>query len=174
MYIDSIRHTEGEGMRHASGFHQHQTIEEHFSFLDKNKYVTLSAFLENHYREVLISIQTLTAELAVLRDALILTDSDFTQFHFNKKLYLDSLKEPPQKNFFRSNMLNSYINWQGDTHIEIQLKIEKHWAISGETYKQYKPQASQHPYHTALDELEHLVIMQLFELSKLSLSGIDV
>lgn len=56
MYIPDTGHTEGEGCehifsssnelacstRHASPFHWHQTIEEHFSFWDTDKYATLS------------------------------------------------------------------------------------------------------------------------------------
>lgn len=56
MYISGTGHTEGEEcehifsssnklawtMRHASRFHQHQSIEEHFSFWDADKYAALS------------------------------------------------------------------------------------------------------------------------------------
>lgn len=56
MYIDGTGHMEGEGCehvfassnelarstRHASAFHRHQTIEEHFAFWDDDKYAALS------------------------------------------------------------------------------------------------------------------------------------
>jgi hypothetical protein len=56
MYINGTGHTEGEGCehifslsnelarstRHASSFHRHQSIEEHFSFWDADKYAVLS------------------------------------------------------------------------------------------------------------------------------------
>jgi hypothetical protein len=56
MYINGTGHTEGEGCehvfsasnelarstRHASAFHRHQTIEEHFAFWDADKYAALS------------------------------------------------------------------------------------------------------------------------------------
>jgi len=59
MYIDGTGHTEGEGCehvfsasnelargtRHASAFHRHQTIEEHFAFWDADKYAALSMIL---------------------------------------------------------------------------------------------------------------------------------
>ncbi|KAG1744784.1 hypothetical protein EDB19DRAFT_1826928 [Suillus lakei] len=198
------------------------TIEEHFSFWDEDKYAALSTFLRNHYQEGLTSIQTLTAELAVLRDALGLTDSDFTRFHSNERAYLDSLKEPPPKELLQiqyvellRELAKRRAEWQlareaanqalmtiaaGDlshilaaltqarirvdsaytklqnaeaftAHIEIQLQIEERWVVGGEAYNQYKQQASQRQYRAALDELEHLVVMRLFELSKLSLSG---
>lgn len=56
-------------------------------------------------------------------------------------------------------------------HIEIQLSIEARWEIGDENYKRFKEEASLGKYRAALDELERLVIMRLFELSKLSLSG---
>jgi hypothetical protein len=43
-------------------------------------------------------------------------------------------------------------------HIKIQLEIEEHWVIGGDAYNQYSQQTSQHQYHTALDNLEHLVV----------------
>ncbi|KAG2364997.1 hypothetical protein BDR07DRAFT_1449949 [Suillus spraguei] len=101
MYIDGTGHTEGEGCehvfassnelaqstRHTSTFHRHQTIEEHFAFWDDDKYAALT----------LTSIETLTAELSILKDTLGLTDADFIQFHSQERLYLDNLKELPLK-----------------------------------------------------------------------------
>jgi hypothetical protein len=57
LYIPGTGHSEGEGCehifsasnelarstRHASPFHQHQSIEEHFTFWDKDKYAAISS-----------------------------------------------------------------------------------------------------------------------------------
>ncbi|KIK35799.1 hypothetical protein CY34DRAFT_95461, partial [Suillus luteus UH-Slu-Lm8-n1] len=56
-------------------------------------------------------------------------------------------------------------------HIEGRLRIEERWTIGGDEYNKYREEASLQKYRTALDELEHLVVMRLFELSKLSLSS---
>jgi hypothetical protein len=56
-------------------------------------------------------------------------------------------------------------------HMELQLQIEERWAIGSEQYMRYKQEASMGKYRAALDELERLVVMRLFELSKMSLSG---
>ncbi|KAG1763277.1 hypothetical protein EV702DRAFT_982927 [Suillus placidus] len=56
-------------------------------------------------------------------------------------------------------------------HIETQLAVDQWWEIGGPEYQCFKEEASLGKYHTALDELEHLMVMRLFELSKLSLSG---
>lgn len=124
MYISGTGHTEGEGcehiflssnklarsMRHASPFHRHQSIEEHFSFWDADKYTALSKqflslaprswnfignFLFNHYQEAVHGIWTLQAKLSIIKRELNLDDTDFVKFYNEEKLYLDRLKEPP-------------------------------------------------------------------------------
>lgn len=56
-------------------------------------------------------------------------------------------------------------------HLEVQLGIDKRWEIGSKHYVWFREEALLLKYHSALDELEHLVVMRLFELSKLSLSG---
>ncbi|KAG2152785.1 hypothetical protein DEU56DRAFT_868810 [Suillus clintonianus] len=209
MYIPGIGHTEGEGCehvfsssnelarstRHATPFHRRQTIEEHFSFWDADKYAALSTFLWNHYREGLKSIQTLTAELTAIKAELFLTDEDFPRFLDEERNYLDRLKLPPIWDQLciryvevldelaerralaqaRIRVDSSYIKLQNAeglvAHIEAQLAVDQRWEIGGLEYQRFKEEASMGKYRTALDELERLVVMRLFELSKLSLSG---
>lgn len=52
-------------------------------------------FIWNHYCEVLNTIQMLTAELAVIKAELSLTDDDLVQFLKDEHDYLDGLKLPP-------------------------------------------------------------------------------
>ena len=56
-------------------------------------------------------------------------------------------------------------------HLQGQLGLELHWEIGGEEYNQYKEEAGLGKYHKALGELEQLVVMHLFKLSKLAMSG---
>ncbi|KAG2130279.1 uncharacterized protein EDB93DRAFT_1060642, partial [Suillus bovinus] len=56
-------------------------------------------------------------------------------------------------------------------HMEIQRHVEERWAVGCPKYMQYKEEATLGKYHTVLNELKHLVVMRLFELSKLPLSG---
>ncbi|KAG1727456.1 uncharacterized protein EDB91DRAFT_1239525 [Suillus paluster] len=185
MYISRTGHTEGEGCehifsplneltwstRHASPFHWHQSIEEHFNFWDANKYATLSKFLFNHYQEAIHVIQTLQAKLSIIKRKLNLDDADFVKFYDEEKLYLDHLKEPP----IRDCLCIQYVEVQNAealvAHMEIQLRIEERWVIGGPKYIQFKEEATLGKYRMALNELECLVVMRLFELSKLSLSG---
>ncbi|KAG1882852.1 uncharacterized protein F5891DRAFT_972800, partial [Suillus fuscotomentosus] len=88
--------------RHATVFHHHQTIEEHFAFWDVDKYVSLITnfyVLRQFLMESLLksSIHTLMAELSALKVNLGLTDANFIQFHSEEQLYLDNLKALPPK-----------------------------------------------------------------------------
>ncbi|KAG1773750.1 hypothetical protein EV702DRAFT_1200889 [Suillus placidus] len=56
-------------------------------------------------------------------------------------------------------------------HVEHQLAVEGWWEIGGDEYNRFKMEACLGKYCTALDDLECLIVMRLFELSKLSLSG---
>ncbi|KAJ8579485.1 hypothetical protein M405DRAFT_870224 [Rhizopogon salebrosus TDB-379] len=57
------------------------------------------------------------------------------------------------------------------SHLEIQLGVDKRWELGSEPYNHFRQEALLLNYRTALDELERLVVMRLFEWSKLSLSG---
>ncbi|KAG1774225.1 hypothetical protein EV702DRAFT_1180815 [Suillus placidus] len=234
VYIPGTGHSEGEGCehvfsasnalargtRHASKFHWHQTIEQHFAFWNNDKYAALSNFLWNHYREALKSVQILTAELTAIKD--------FPRYLEEEHAYLDSLKQLPARDQIciryvealdelaeRRLVLFCYINvsnlkilgpigtqhvkqpimpslasllaaWRRFikhspklashaealvAHVEIQLVVDARWEIGGPEYNQFKMEARLGKYRTALNELERLVVMRLFELSKLSLSG---
>lgn len=56
------------------------------------------------------------------------------------------------------------------SHLEVQLGIDKWWEIRSDQYNHFRQEASLLNYCMALDNLERLVVMHLFELSKLSLS----
>ncbi|KAG1765192.1 hypothetical protein EV702DRAFT_981674 [Suillus placidus] len=236
MYIPGTGHSEGEGCehifsasnalargtRHASKFHRHQNIEQHFAFWNDDKYAALSGFMWNHYREALKSIQMLTVELSAIKAELNITDDDFPQYLLQERAYLDSLKQPPARDKIsiryvevldelderrtewnsarklannalteiaagsleqinkalaqaRIRVDSSYAKLQHAevlvAHIESQLAVEARWEIGGNEYNQFKMEAHLGKYHTALDDLECLVVMRLFELSKVSLSG---
>ncbi|KAF8130815.1 hypothetical protein EV363DRAFT_221781 [Boletus edulis] len=234
MYIKGMGHSEGEGCehvfsasnelarstRHASRFHRHQAIEQHFAFWNADKYEALTRFIRNHYREATQTVRTLTAELAIVKEALKLTDDDFSRFIIEERAYLTSLKQHPQRDPLKVRytqaldeleerrhawnrareagngaldgiavgdynaitlalkqagarldlayaMLQNAEQMAG--HLQLQLGIESRWEIGGPEYTRYKAQGVLGEYHEALDELERLVVMRLFELSKLSM-----
>ncbi|KAG1778084.1 hypothetical protein EV702DRAFT_1179093 [Suillus placidus] len=82
---------------HPMYIHRHQVIEEHYTFWDTHKYVALSTFLWNHYREALKSVQMLTAELKAIKCELGLSDGDFPGFFAEDHIYLETLKHLPPR-----------------------------------------------------------------------------
>jgi hypothetical protein len=56
-------------------------------------------------------------------------------------------------------------------HIKTHLAVDARWEIGSREYNHFKEEVSLSKYRSALDDLERLVVMRLFELSKLSLSG---
>ncbi|KIK13833.1 hypothetical protein PISMIDRAFT_118100 [Pisolithus microcarpus 441] len=107
-YIQGTGHTEGEGCehifaasnelarstRHATLFHRHQAIEQHFAFWDANKYAALSKYLRVHFEEMVRAISTLASELDVIKKEYNLIDNDFVRFHADERSYLENLKQP--------------------------------------------------------------------------------
>jgi hypothetical protein len=55
--------------------------------------------------------------------------------------------------------------------IENNLNIQERWTISSPEYQKFHEENIRTDYQTALDELERLVVMRLFELTKMSMSG---
>ncbi|KAG2037623.1 hypothetical protein BDR03DRAFT_933872 [Suillus americanus] len=56
-------------------------------------------------------------------------------------------------------------------HCEVVLSVDQRWVIGGEEYNCFKDKVTLGKYCAALDELECLVVMRLFKLSKLTFSG---
>ncbi|KAF8128109.1 hypothetical protein EV363DRAFT_1265552 [Boletus edulis] len=57
------------------------------------------------------------------------------------------------------------------SHIQGQLSLAEPWTIGYEEYNLYKEEVRLSQYRKALGELEHLVVMRLFELTKALLTG---
>ena len=58
--------------------------------------------------------------------------------------------------------------------IETELDIQTRWTASNPKYQEFYQQTIRTSYSKALDELERLVVMRLFELAKMSTSGIGM
>ncbi|KAM6494952.1 hypothetical protein JOM56_009575 [Amanita muscaria] len=170
--------------RHATRFHRHQAIEEHFKFWDEDKYANLSQFLVNHYRAAPDAIKTLEAELYVLQNQLSVSPDDFTMYIEQEKSYLQGLEQPSPAvsrkiRYIQALNDQSQLVLQAKIQhaeeyvgtLEAELNIREHWTESTPEYKEFYQQNVLTQYSWALDELERLVVMRLFELAKMSLSG---
>jgi hypothetical protein len=56
--------------------------------------------------------------------------------------------------------------------LEVDLDVHQRWTASNPEYQEFYQQSVCTKYSSALDELERLVVMRLFELAKMSSSGI--
>ncbi|KDQ59627.1 hypothetical protein JAAARDRAFT_126899 [Jaapia argillacea MUCL 33604] len=84
--------------QHASKFHRHQAVEQHFSFLDEDKYVLMTLFFFNHYREALHIANNWPEQLQELQSRLNISEDDFAIFIQQEREYLQGLKkEPPEE-----------------------------------------------------------------------------
>ncbi|KAI6028158.1 hypothetical protein EDC04DRAFT_2869154 [Pisolithus marmoratus] len=177
MYIEGTGNMEGEG-----------SIEEHITFWNEDKYEALSTshFIQNHYQEAMESVHRLSSELTFLKAALNLTDDDFPQMEWSSacdgaNAALSGIVEGDFSTM--ANAINqahiwvklAYTKFQNmealAVHIQGQLGLELPWKVDGEEYNHYREEAMFGKYHKALGELEWLVVMHLFELSKLAMLG---
>ncbi|KAG1733403.1 uncharacterized protein EDB91DRAFT_1238616 [Suillus paluster] len=152
----------------------------------------ISNYLWDHYQEALKSVWLLTAELETIKAELHLSDDDFPGFFDQECIYLDNrlsihyvevldelVEQRAEWDFTHESGNNaltgvdagidsSYAKLQHAkglvAHCECVLSVDERWVIGGKEYNRFKEEVT-------LDELEHLVVMRLFELSKLSLSG---
>ncbi|KAI6015494.1 hypothetical protein BKA83DRAFT_4498752 [Pisolithus microcarpus] len=75
-------------IRHASEFHWKQFLDLHFNQWDADKYLELSRFLYNNYKQALCIIQTHPAELERFKRSKDLTDNNFESWHREELEYL--------------------------------------------------------------------------------------
>ncbi|KAI6015817.1 hypothetical protein PISMIDRAFT_18434 [Pisolithus microcarpus 441] len=75
-------------IHHASEFHWKQFLDLHFSQWDSDKYLELSRFLYNNYKQALCIIQTHSAELERFKHSKDISDNDFESWHQEELEYL--------------------------------------------------------------------------------------
>ncbi|KAF8331610.1 hypothetical protein F5887DRAFT_1063993 [Amanita rubescens] len=190
LYIKGTGLTEGEGCehifassndiarntRHGSRFHRQQAIEEHFKFWDQDKYALLSKFIVNHYREAADAIQILESELTLLKAHLGLSDEDFEKFYEQEKEYFRNVKSLGSPLSALKGQLDKAAAMTEATgniivNLEAKLGIKNRWTANHPDYQTYYEENVVTEYQRAVDELERLVVMRLFELTKMGASG---
>ncbi|KAF8481388.1 hypothetical protein JB92DRAFT_3085880 [Gautieria morchelliformis] len=83
-------------IRHASYFHYLQFIDLHFQQWDDDKYLELTNFMYNNYKQALSIINEYIPEVEAFKSAHGYTDEDFIYWHDEEFTYLsNSGKEPP-------------------------------------------------------------------------------
>ncbi|KAG2753193.1 hypothetical protein P692DRAFT_201706191, partial [Suillus brevipes Sb2] len=80
-------------IRHASYFHWLQFIDLHFQQWDSDRYLELSKFLYNNYKQALAIIDDLSPAVEELKLALKISDGDFERWNMEELEFLESLAE---------------------------------------------------------------------------------
>ncbi|KAG0695001.1 hypothetical protein DFH29DRAFT_985063 [Suillus ampliporus] len=80
-------------IRHASYFHWLQFIDLHFRQWDTDRYLELSKFLYNNYKQALTIIDDLTPAVEELKLALKITDADFERWNTEELEFLENVAE---------------------------------------------------------------------------------
>ncbi|KAI6137140.1 hypothetical protein F5141DRAFT_996148, partial [Pisolithus sp. B1] len=73
---------------HTLEFHWKQFLDLHFSQWDSDKYLELSWFLYNNYKQALHTVQTNMVELEQFKHSKDITDNDFESWHQEELEYL--------------------------------------------------------------------------------------
>ncbi|EPQ55524.1 hypothetical protein GLOTRDRAFT_75671 [Gloeophyllum trabeum ATCC 11539] len=89
------------GTRHASRFHRHQAIDEHFAFWNLDKYASMSTFLLNHYREAQHVIDNHPLEIKEIQRKLAISDDNCLAYIRQEREYLQGLKKEPPDDTLR-------------------------------------------------------------------------
>ncbi|KAG1853525.1 hypothetical protein F4604DRAFT_1686334 [Suillus subluteus] len=80
-------------VRHASYFHWLQFIDLHFQQWDSDRYLELSKFLYNNYKQALAIIDDLSPAVEELKLVLNISDGDFKRWNIEELEFLETLTE---------------------------------------------------------------------------------
>ncbi|EJC97540.1 uncharacterized protein FOMMEDRAFT_32484 [Fomitiporia mediterranea MF3/22] len=181
---------------HTSKFHCKQTILQHFTWWNSDKFTELSRFIMNNYRQALYNTESLTIELTRAKTELgIDSDNDFLKWHTEEEMYLKALKSgKPSKTeeleqqyvslLKRHSDAKAFYNAQltewvclspkdfraGNGHIG-KLHITDWWTPDSSDWKRVDKSLAKCLYDKAIDKLEGEVMARLFELAKMNQAG---
>ncbi|KAG0692355.1 hypothetical protein DFH29DRAFT_764479, partial [Suillus ampliporus] len=183
-------------IRNATEFHRHQALDEHFKFADEDKYATLSTFIYHNYMQALECIHSHEEFLQHFD----LTAQDFESDLAEERSYLEAASQRKsgdsiQVEYF--NRLDLHVIDNGFTNKDIAnvrrrrtttqnrmemkaqvvedfeacIGVEERWSLTHTERIKAQSLIANAQYHKAVDDVEHLVVMRLLELTKLQMSG---
>ncbi|KAI6145668.1 hypothetical protein EDD17DRAFT_1767881 [Pisolithus thermaeus] len=186
-------------IRHASEFHWKQFLDLHFSQWDSDKYLELSRFLYNNYKQALYIIQTHLAELERFKRSKDITDDDFESWHREELEYLKatygSVTQVPYLTYtpaeftstaglnesarqgtnainaeYASALRKYQLQLNVVANFERQHNITDRWTPLHREYINAREYTKHRAFIRAVEELEGLVVQRMFELSKANLA----
>ncbi|KAF8572998.1 hypothetical protein K439DRAFT_1564199, partial [Ramaria rubella] len=159
----------GRRTRYATRFHRQQILTLHFERWDKDKYQELSRFLYNNFCQAMKNLETLPDQLAAAK----------------QKTYLGGLKKEPEADVLRLEYLETLMKLhKADQALELlltlrtallqleqKLEIQITWTPDSPEWKEMQKYLQARTYRRTLNILEGLVVVRLFELTKVNQSG---
>ncbi|KAG2365334.1 hypothetical protein BDR07DRAFT_1449848 [Suillus spraguei] len=191
-HIFSLSNDLARSTWHATTFHRHQSIKQHLAFWDEDKYAALIKYIRTLTTELLVIQETLNLAdtdficfhaqeheyLDGLKQAPV---KDLLSIRY--VVVLDELAECQSewnqaREAANRSLVDIHVGSLSNMHLALnQARVRVDMAYSKlqntehECYNRFQEEALLLKYHSVLNELERLVVMCLFELSKLLLSG---
>ncbi|KAG2085421.1 hypothetical protein BD769DRAFT_1374346 [Suillus cothurnatus] len=187
-------------IRHASHFHYSQFLDLHFDQWDMDKYLELSRFIFNNYKQAVTLIDDFTKELDAYRLSFPDQAMDFETWVTEELAYLESIASEPARDALvvdyveALEKLNTYhvaasqstkqaqaarraverrlqIQINIVEDLETRLDIAERWTPGYSDYRETLEYSRRRKFIRAVEDLEGLVVQRLFELSKANLSS---
>ncbi|KAG5353297.1 hypothetical protein C0989_008515 [Termitomyces sp. Mn162] len=178
-------------IQYASTFHHKQSIQEYAKHMVRQEtYATLSTFLVNNYKQALQLINGLPALEKQMKDQGVMGLETFKQWLAEEKAYLQGLSwkalddaqakwlviTPNFHNVWdykRSTEMKHHHVLENHNKIvqdlETKLGITTQWTQTNPEWRVVAEMAGKHCYQQCLDDLEALVGLRMFELTKMNM-----
>ncbi|KAF8516427.1 hypothetical protein BU17DRAFT_76640 [Hysterangium stoloniferum] len=163
-------------VHYVSAFHRMQAITTYFKYNDDMEvYQNLTTFLYNNYKQALDVINSgPTALSQAMQDLQIFNFNVFEEWREEEKIYLEGLSKEPIVETLEMEYYQKLINLRKDLKIvqdlEKKLVVAKRWEPGSAEWVNTSKLVAMHMYQQALDQLEGLIVAQMFELTKLNMS----
>ncbi|KAI6035894.1 hypothetical protein BKA83DRAFT_4506432 [Pisolithus microcarpus] len=153
---------------YASSFHRCQAIARYVAHNDKHDvYQNLTTMIFNNYKQALWIIEEGKKTLPRIMDDLGIMD-------VSENEYLTARSCEPEEETLQMEYWQK-LNFEKDLKIvqdlEVRLGITKCWVPEDEEWQAAGRLVANHKYQCCLDQLESLVVAQIFELSKMNQAG---
>ncbi|KAJ6616882.1 hypothetical protein B0H10DRAFT_1798466 [Mycena sp. CBHHK59/15] len=183
--------------RLSVAFHRRQQLDEHFDFHDLDKHASSGNFIYQNYRQAIEKIKINREQLRALELRLGTTAKDYEDDLRSEQAYFKALRcEPPEisatveymelliklgltkcavqliTRLYRTTHTKYLATEEEVCRFEETNDIVNRWTSTSQPYIDGIVLMTERRYRLAVDELERLVVQRLFEMTKLSMSGV--
>ncbi|OBZ70726.1 hypothetical protein A0H81_09508 [Grifola frondosa] len=176
MYMEGVRKEDFEG---SSVFHRDKVIKQFFDFWDEQKHAEVEEHvylqsLKSEPPEVALAIDYLKA-LHRLETANSRSGAAKVEYEklINNPKHFDDKTSKKILSSYRTILSRVNAIEEEVCVLKSELDIVEWWLLGMSRYKEMSAELKRQEHRVALDNLEHLVVQQLFELTKLGMSGVS-